>query len=149
MPVPGEDTQLQEVQKNIDRTTKEMQANMHLLHQREECLTSLDQKSSTLQGTSQAFSSEATRLKEEQWWKKMRSVCLVSFIIYEVIVLLFFREWFFEATFYGIVLIVTVLSASLIYARLRTVKGLNPLAIPLSRAPSAVVVDVLYRSPGE
>jgi len=132
MPVPGEDLQLQEVQKNIDRTTKEMQANMQLLHQREECLTSLDQKSSTLQGTSHAFSSEATRLKEKQRWNKIRSLCLISFIIFEVLIFLFFQDYFLRATFYAVILMVAVLSVPLAFARLRSLKGLNPLAVPLS-----------------
>jgi len=126
--------QMQEVRGNVDKTTKEMQKNLTLLHQREEAITSLDQKSSTLHGTSQAFQNESTRLKEQQYWKQLRSVCLVLFIIYEFTLFFIFRENFVPGTFYAIIIGGFVGAVSWLWARFRHLKSLGALAVPLYEA---------------
>lgn len=125
------DVQMQQVRKNVDKTTKEMQNNLMLLHQREECLSSLDSKSNSLHGTSQQFANESSRLKNQLYWKQIRSVCLVFFIIVETVLYFFCPDYFWQGTFGCLFVLGAVAAVSWLWARYSHLKNMGALSVPL------------------
>eukprot|EP00397_Hematodinium_sp_SG-2012_P044723 GEMP01050015.1.p1 GENE.GEMP01050015.1~~GEMP01050015.1.p1 ORF type:complete len:133 (+),score=19.30 GEMP01050015.1:51-449(+) len=129
------DPTLDHIQRTVDETAVEMQSNMQLLHNREESLKSLDNKSTHLHGTSQQFTQEASRVKQDAEWESFRNFALCTYFIFEILLFFFFRDDFWSITLVASCIVAASFAAYALYARFHHLKNLgmeSPLTVPLT-----------------